>query len=68
MNTEKLKYFEKIETTDHREFISLQNNCILCGSELKLQHIRLLEEIAIKEEAFCKHCDMRTRNKRYTLH
>lgn len=63
----KINYFEKADTTQHREFIISQNNCVLCGTVLELKHIadRALGEI--KEEAFCTHCDVKTRAKTHIM-
>jgi hypothetical protein len=63
----RLHYFEKVETVLHREFINAHNNCVLCGTVLELRHIRLEDDRAVKEEAHCTHCDLRTRAKVYTL-
>lgn len=63
----KVQYFERVETSTHREFIQAHNNCILCSSVLELRHIRTEVKTEIKEEAYCPHCDMRTRTKNYTL-
>lgn len=63
----KVQYFERVETSTHREFIQSHNNCILCSSVLELRHIRVEAQAEIKEEAYCPQCDMRTRTKNYTL-
>lgn len=63
----KVQYFERVETKIHREFIQAHNNCVLCSSVLELRHIRSDDSVEIKEEAYCPHCDMRTRAKNYTL-
>ena len=68
MHENKINYFEKIDEPKHREFINLQNNCILCGTVLELRHVREKEEIQIKEEAYCTQCEMRTRAKIFALH
>lgn len=67
MEIDKISYFEKADTPKHREFIISQNNCILCGTVLELKHIADRCTSAIKEEAFCSHCDVRTRAKIHTL-
>lgn len=63
----KVQYFERVETKTHREFIQAHNNCVLCSSVLELRHMKSNEPTEIKEEAYCPHCDMRTRAKNYTL-
>ncbi len=63
----KVQYFERVETKNHREFILAHNNCVLCSSVLELRHVRSDLTVEIKEEAYCPHCDMRTRAKSYTL-
>jgi hypothetical protein len=67
MEIGKVQYFERVETTNHREFIQAHNNCILCASVLELRHARADDSAVIKEEAYCPQCDMRTRAKNYTL-
>ncbi len=67
MNAAKVYYFEKIESNDHKEFVDAHNNCVLCGDLLELRHIRIEEEAEIKEEAYCKNCELRTRAKNYTV-
>ncbi|WP_415062239.1 hypothetical protein [Bdellovibrio sp.] len=67
MEYSKINYFEKADTPQHREFIISQNNCILCGTVLELKHIadRGIDEI--KEEAFCPHCEVKTRARTHIL-
>jgi hypothetical protein len=67
MEQAKIQYFERVDSKQHREFITNHNNCILCGTVLELQHIRLDQTPEIKEEAHCPTCDLRTRVKTYTL-
>ncbi len=67
MDLGKVQYFERVETTNHREFIQAHNNCILCSSVLELQHKRAEDTAEIKEEAYCPQCDLRTRAKNYIL-
>jgi hypothetical protein len=75
MDLSKLQYFEKVESNSQKDFFNAHNNCILCGNTLELQHIRLEQSPnadaamanEIKEEARCPHCDIRTRDKIYTL-
>jgi transcription elongation factor Elf1 len=63
----KLQYFEKIEQKKHREFVTAQSNCVLCGSVLELRHMQVSDKSQIKEEAHCTACNLRTRAKIYTL-
>lgn len=67
MEYSKINYFEKIDSTKHREFIISQNNCILCGSVLELKHIsdKMISEIT--EEAFCPQCEVKTRARTHIL-
>jgi len=67
MNYNKINYFEKADSQKHREFIISQNNCILCGSVLELKHAVEIESPEIKEEAFCPHCEVKTRAKTHAL-
>lgn len=68
MEFNKVNYFERVETSLHREFIIAQNNCVLCGTVLELRHLKNHVANNIKEEAFCSHCDLKTRAKHYSLH
>lgn len=67
MEASRINYFEKADTTKHREFIISQNNCILCGTVLELKHIFEHGTTEIKEEAFCPHCEVKTRAKTHVL-
>lgn len=67
MEYSKINYFEKADTQKHREFIISQNNCILCGTVLELKHIADRDTSEVKEEAFCTHCDVKTRAKTHVL-
>lgn len=67
MELGKIHYFEKVEKTQHREFIQAHNHCILCASVLELRHVRSEGEPEIKEEAYCAQCDLRTRAKTYSV-
>lgn len=51
----------------YEEFLTLVNNCSLCGSSLELTHTVELEGSMIREEARCKHCEVRTRNKIFNI-
>lgn len=67
MDCSKIHYFEKADSHKHREFIISQNNCILCGTVLELKHIADRGTGEIKEEAFCTHCEVKTRAKTHIL-
>ena len=67
MDLGKLQYFEKIENPSQKEFMTEQNNCILCGQPLELLHILIENEVHIKEEASCSHCNLKARAKIFTL-
>lgn len=67
MDYNKINYFEKTESPKHREFIISQNNCILCGTVLELKHACDRETSEVKEEAFCTHCDVKTRVRTHAL-
>ena len=53
MDISKVQYFEKVETNKQKDFLQAQNNCILCGNSLELQHVRVELKSEIKEEAHC---------------
>lgn len=67
MDLSKVQYFEKIENTIQSEFVQSHNHCILCHSTLELRHIQIEDGQAVKEEAHCPECDVRTRSKVYSL-
>jgi hypothetical protein len=67
METNKIRYFEKVESNKQRDFLNAHNNCTLCGTTLELQHIRVEFDLEIKEEAHCRQCELRTRAKIYAL-
>lgn len=67
MNLANVNYFEKVEAPKHREFINMQNNCVLCCTVLELRHVSDKETNTVKEEAFCPECDLRVRAKNYSL-
>lgn len=62
-----LNYFEKINSSEHRDFVNAHNNCVLCGTVLELRHVSISDESTIKEEAYCPECELRTRAKIHTL-
>jgi hypothetical protein len=68
MNLSKMRYFEKIETPQQKDFLCAQNNCILCSEPLELHHMQLPEADKIKEDAYCNNCDIKARTKDHTLH
>jgi hypothetical protein len=67
MDQHKINYFEKADSIRHREFIISQNNCILCGTVLELKHISEQGTVEIREEAFCPHCEVKTRTKTHAV-
>ena len=67
MEQVKIQYFENADVPKHREFIISQNNCVLCGTVLELKHITDRGTLEIKEEAFCTHCEVKTRTKTHAL-
>lgn len=67
MEQTKIQYFENANVPKHREFIISQNNCVLCGTVLELKHIVEVGVDEVKEEAFCPHCDVKTRSRTHVL-
>ncbi len=67
MINSKIQYFENVEKPKHQEFILAHNNCVLCGTILELQYVRLEDNKSVKEEATCPNCEIKTRAKIYTL-
>jgi len=67
MNTKTISYFEKAESTKHREFIISQSNCVLCGTVLELKHITDRSIKNVKEEAYFPQCNLKTRTKIHNL-
>lgn len=67
MEETKIQYFEKADIPRHREFIISQNNCVLCNTVLELKHTTDKATDEVKEEAFCPHCDVKTRSRNHVL-
>jgi len=71
MDLGKVQYFEKVETSTQKDFVHAHNNCILCGTNLELQHVRVqpigCTFFEVKEEARCPQCDLKTRTKVHSL-
>lgn len=67
MNEPRQDYFEKIESPSQENFLRQHTNCILCGEALDLRHIKDQGEHTIVEEAFCWNCEVRAREKVYTV-
>jgi len=68
MDVSKMRYFEKIESPQQRDFLCAQNNCVLCSQPLQLQHRQGPEKMSIQENAYCQSCDVKTRSKDYSIH
>ena len=68
MNVSKMRYFEKVESPQQRDFLAAQNNCVLCGQTLQLHHMQGPDRSLIKEDAYCQNCDVKTRTKDYSVH
>lgn len=56
------------EIDPHKMFIEDQNHCALCGSQLEIQATSYLENQMVREEAYCKKCDLKTRVKDHHMH
>ena len=67
MDVSKMRYFEKIESPQQRDFLWTQNNCVLCGEALELHHRQGPEKMSIQEDAYCKACDVKTRTKDHLI-
>lgn len=67
MISTKVQYFERIETSQHQDFVQDQGHCVLCRNVLELKHVPQKESNQIKEEAYCNECDVKARAKIYTL-
>ncbi len=67
VEAKKLRYFENINHPVHTEFIKSQNQCVLCETQLEINHVANQDSKTIKEEAYCPSCTLRTRNKIYLL-
>ena len=63
-----ISYYEKSEKSKHFDFISAQNNCVLCGTVLELPHLVDHKENEVTEDATCPHCKVKARSKKYGLH
>ena len=51
----------------HMEYIEMQDNCSLCGSQLKVETQSYSGSDTIKEEAYCPSCKIKTRVKSHTV-
>ena len=55
-------------TPERKKFIEKQCHCALCGSLLEIKGDVNYEFSIIREEAYCKTCEIKTRVREYTLH
>ncbi len=62
------EYFENVQNRHQKEFMELQDHCTLCGALLEVKHQKDPYLGILKEEAYCPHCEVRTRNTQNILH
>lgn len=62
-----INYFENAKTKRQKDFIKTENHCALCETVLELQHTVETKDLEITEQSKCPSCDLRTRNKTFTL-
>lgn len=69
MNTNRPKQKSKASiSTQQKDFLVLQNNCALCGSELTIQVESYLEDFYLLEKAECPSCQIKAREKNHRMH
>lgn len=66
LKMEDINYYEKIESSSQKVFVSIQSNCALCCTNLELS-VSSKETGTIKEEAYCPQCELRLRSREHTL-
>ena len=50
------------------DFIEAETLCVLCNTKLEIKVESYLEDNFIKEEAYCPHCQIKTRQKNHRMH
>ena len=53
---------------EHQSFIEKQNHCVLCGERLEIKTESMLSNYNLKEEAYCKNRNIKTRVKEHKMH
>jgi CRISPR/Cas system-associated protein Cas10 (large subunit of type III CRISPR-Cas system) len=53
---------------EQKQFIELQNQCALCGTELQIKVESYLEDYYLLEQAECPVCQIKTRQKNHRMH
>ncbi len=65
-----LKEFLKTKDNEfekYNEILSLMKNCSLCGTPLDFTYTVEHPKELIREEASCRHCEIRIRNKLFNI-
>ncbi len=65
-NINDINYYENTSNVFQKAFVSLQSNCSLCTTNLKLS-VSTLDNGEIKEEAYCPQCELRLRSKNHII-
>jgi hypothetical protein len=65
-NILEINYYENINGVFQKAFVSVQCNCALCANNLEIS-VSSAPLGLIKEEAFCKRCNMKLRSKEHVL-
>ena len=55
-------------TNDQENFIELENNCCLCGTELQFDHSPSETGDEVKEQAHCPNCKIKIKEQLYVIH
>lgn len=58
---------EQILSKKYKDFVHNHTHCTLCGHALDIKHMKDLDQLIIKEEAYCNECDVRARSKEHIL-
>lgn len=69
MDTKLPKQKAKSFLENHQQdFMVLQNNCALCGTELTIKVETYLEDYYLLEKADCPSCNIKAREKNHRMH
>lgn len=63
-----ISYYENSKKSQHQNYISAHNNCVLCSTGLELQYLVDRANLEITEDAHCPACNVKARSKKHKLH
>jgi hypothetical protein len=65
MNDQKVTYTS--DKSEHEIVLDDENNCCLCGSNLKFNHVVDYLTLTIKEDAHCPSCKIQMKSREHVL-